>query len=173
MPDKPSKLMPALYGGIIMGVISGVPFLNIVNCLCCAGLLLGGFMAVFFYKKDLTAAMPPLTSGDGVQLGALAGLIGAIVANLLDAILLTTVGNISGEMIYDFISSLDFFKEMPPDAMEQMEEGLRETGIKAFNVILSLILYPIFGLLGGLIGYSVFKPKSGVVPPPPPVQAQA
>ncbi len=96
MPDKPSKLMPALYGGIIMGVISGVPFLNIVNCLCCAGLLLGGFMAVFFYKKDLTAAMPPLTSGDGVQLGALAGLIGAIVANLLDAILLTTVGNISG-----------------------------------------------------------------------------
>ena len=31
MPDKPGKLMPALYGGVIMGVISGIPILSIVN----------------------------------------------------------------------------------------------------------------------------------------------
>ncbi len=51
MPEKPSKLMPALYGGVIMGLISGIPFLNLVNCLCCAGVMLGGFMAVFFTRR--------------------------------------------------------------------------------------------------------------------------
>jgi hypothetical protein len=30
-----------------------------------------------------------------------------------------------------------------------------------------LIIYPIFGLLGGLIGYSVYKPKAGTPPPAP------
>jgi len=48
-----------------MGLISGIPFLNFVNCCCCAGVLFGGFMAVFFYSKELKAGMAPLESSDG------------------------------------------------------------------------------------------------------------
>ena len=66
MKEKPGMLMPALYGGIIMAVISTVPGLSLINCLCCAGVLLGGFMAVFFYKKELMPDMPPMTSSDGI-----------------------------------------------------------------------------------------------------------
>jgi len=46
----------------------------------------GGFMAVFFYKKDLTESSPPLTNGDGLGLGALAGVVGAVVTMILTAL---------------------------------------------------------------------------------------
>ncbi len=174
MPEKPSKLMPALYGGIIMGVISGIPFLNFVNCLCCAGVLFGGFMAVFFYKKDLRPEDPLLTSSDGVQLGALAGVFGGIVGSLLTALLFYTIGNVAGQAMYKGImslyDSLGILDKMPPEAVEQMEQGIMEKGLSAVQLFLGLVIDVIFGLLGGLIGYAVFKPKAGIVPPTPPVQ---
>jgi hypothetical protein len=171
MPEKPNKLMPALFGGIITGVLSGIPFVNFVNCLCCAGVMLGGFMAVFFYNKDLTPQMPPLTSSDGLQLGALSGVFGAIVGTIISALLLAVVGNVAGQamfdMVYNFYDSAGILDQMPPDAIDQMEQGMKDSGLSVFNVIISLIIYPIFGLLGGLIGYSVYKPKAGTPPPVP------
>ena len=120
MPEKPNKLMPALYGGIIMGVISGIPFLNLLNCCCCAGVLLGGALAVFFYKNDLKEGMPPLTSGDAIELGALAGVIGAVIGSILTAGFLAALGNVSGEAIMGILEG--FKDQMPPGTLEQMEE---------------------------------------------------
>jgi hypothetical protein len=165
--------MPALYGGIIMGVISGIPFLNLVNCLCCAGVLFGGFMAVFFYKKDLASDGPPLTSSDGVQLGALAGVFGAIIGSVIAGGLLLTVGNVAGEAMYKAIMSVydsaGILDKMPPEAIEQMERGIMDGGFSVFQFFMGLVVDVIFGLLGGLIGYAVFKPKATAVPPVAPV----
>jgi hypothetical protein len=170
MPEKPSKLMPALYGGIIMGVISGIPFLNFVNCLCCAGVMFGGFMAVFFYKKDLLPEHPPLASSDGVQLGALAGVFGAIISTIITAVIVFTIGNVGGEamskMILDLYDQMGILDQMPPDAIEQMEQGMMDSGLSATSLIISLVTSVVFGLVGGLIGYAVFKPKA--VPPAAP-----
>jgi len=160
--------MPALYGGIVIGVISGLPFLSLINCLCCAGVLLGGFLSVFFYKKDLTPQMPPLTSNDALQLGALAGLFGAIVGNILSAIILYSVGNLMGEAMMEFFEG--FRDQMPPGTIEQIEEGVRSGEVSPVGIVISLIIDPLFGLLGGLIGYSVFKPKAAIEPLPPPAQ---
>jgi len=172
MPNKPSILMPALYGGIIMAVISAVPGLNLLNCLCCAGVMFGGLMAVFFYKKDLTA-QTPLESSDGVKLGLLAGVFGAIIGSILTAGLMAVTGNVGGQMVKSMLESSGALDKMPPEAVEQMESGLRETSLSFFAVIMSLIIDPLFGLLGGLIGYAVFKSKSGAVVPQPPVQPPA
>lgn len=169
MPQKPSMLMPALYGGIIMGVISAAPGLSLINCICCAGILFGGFMAVFFYKKELTPEMSPLTSSDGLQLGALAGLFGAIVGTLLSLLVMKVIGNVNGEMMLGFMER--FRNSMPPDSWDKMEEGMREGRISPFNIVMVFIFDVIFGLLGGLIGYSVLKTKPqmmNVQPPPPP-----
>jgi hypothetical protein len=170
MPEKASKLMPALYGGIIMGVISGIPFLNFVNCFCCAGVLFGGFMAVFFYKKDLPVDGQQLTSSDGVQLGALAGVFGAIVGAVITGGLLMSVGNVAGEAMYKAImgiyDSAGILDKMPPEAVEQMERGIMDGGFSIGQFILGMIVDVVFGLLGGLIGYAVFKPKATAVVPP-------
>jgi hypothetical protein len=168
MPEKQSKLMPAIYGGTIIGIISGVPFLSLINCLCCAGIMFGGVMAVFFYKKDLPPDNPTFTNSDAVALGALAGLFGAVISNIITGILFVTVGNIAGKALYDIFmglyDSLGILDKMPPDAVEQMERGMMDSGLSVTNIVLSFILYPVFGLLGGLIGYAMFKPK-----PQPPV----
>jgi hypothetical protein len=171
MPEKPSKLMPALYGGIIIGLISGIPFLSFVNCLCCAGVLFGGVMAVFFYKKDLTPQMPPLSNSDALALGALAGLFGALFSNILSAVFLYTIGNVAGEATYKAViglyDSMGLLEQMPPEALEQMEQGMMEGTLSAVSVISSFIIYPLFGLLGGLIGYALFKPKADTKQQPP------
>jgi hypothetical protein len=50
-----------------------------------------------------------------------------------------------------------------------MRKGLEEKGLSAMNFVFALIIDPLFGLVGGLIGYQVFKPKTVTLPPPPPV----
>jgi hypothetical protein len=171
MPEKPNKLLPAIYGGAIMALIAAIPVLNFVNCLCCAGVMFGGFMAVFFYQKDLKPGMPLLNSSDGVVLGLLAGLFGAILANVLTAVILMAFGNVAGQMLYGILESSGVTEQMPPDALEQMRTGLEETGIKPLSIFLTFIMYPLFGLFGGLIGYSIYKPKLGAITPPPPPPA--
>lgn len=177
MPPKPNKVIPALYGGIIMGVISGVPFLNFVNCCCCAGILFGGFMAVFFYKNDLKPDMPPLASGDALAVGALAGVFGAIISSILEGALMLTVGNLAGQTLVDMILRLyDRFgirDQLPPGSLDQLEM-LKLARYSPFMVVRAFMIHPLFGLLGGLIGFSVFKPKVALPPSalvPPPAQA--
>lgn len=172
MPEKPSKLMPALYGGIIIGLLSGIPFVSLINCLCCAGILIGGFLAVFFYKKDLPPDAPPLTNNDALALGALAGLFGALFSSIISSVFLLTVGNVAAGMMYDFFiwgyDKAGILDKMPPEALDEMREGMSDSGIKISTIAWSFVVTPLFGLLGGLIGYAVFKPKVEEQPPAPP-----
>jgi hypothetical protein len=154
-----------------MAVISAVPGLSLLNCFCCAGIMLGGFMAVFFYKKDLTGTMPPLTSGDGVKLGLLAGVFGAVIGVILGKIIYAIAGGVDSEMVLGMLDSMGLKDKMPPEALAGLEQGGDPTGI--LQIFVTFIISPLFGLLGGLIGYSVFKGKPlAPAPPPPAASAQ-
>jgi hypothetical protein len=160
MRTKPPILLPALYGGIVIGVLVGVPYLNFVNCCCCAGVLAGGVLAVFFYKKDFMPDMPPLDSGDALKVGALAGAIGGVVATVLGQLLQL----VSGQNV----------KEELETAMEHMPGGEGEAVLQMvmsfvdspfyilIGLVFSVFLCTVFGLLGGLIGYAVFKPRGSM-----------
>jgi hypothetical protein len=161
MNNRPDKLLPALYGGIIIGVISAVPFLNWINCCCCAGVMLGGFLSVLFYKNDL-APSAMLTNGDALQLGALAGLFGAVIGTGVNALFLSVLGNLSGESLAELLRG--FEDVIPPKAFDGLEEGILQADrigpvAVLWSFITSLVIDPLFGLIGGLIGYAVFKPK--------------
>jgi hypothetical protein len=160
MPQKPDKFAPALYGGILMGVLSATPYLSFVNCLCCAGILLGGFMSVFFYKKELTADMETLTSSDGMTLGAFAGLFGAVTSGILEGLFFLIFGNIANEASLQTMQSMGVLDRLPPEALEQIEQGMLQQGFSIVGVIVGFIICPLFGLLGGLIGYAVFRKRS-------------
>lgn len=175
MPEKPSKLTSALYGGLIMGAISGLPVLSIVNCFCCAGVLLGGFLSVMFYKNELTASMPPLTSSDGMQLGALAGLFGALFGSILHVLTLVAIGDVTSGMVLNILKNMN----LPPEAMDAIEQSIEQAGaltvfVIVKQILINLLIDPLFGLLGGLIGFNVFKPKAHMmnVPPTPPPATQ-
>lgn len=176
MNQKPDKIIPALYGGIIMAIISAIPFLSMLNCLCCAGILLGGFLGVYFYKNNFTPDTPPFTSGDCMGVGALAGVFGAIFGTILSVIFLALFGNIMGRFVAEMIQSMNL--NLPEEAMSAIEESM-DKGITfvslVFQFMASLVIDAVFGLLGGLIAFSVYKPKQAPIPPspmspPPPVQ---
>src|SRR5512137_1271769 len=77
--NKDSFLKSALIGGVALGVLSALPVLGAVNCLCCAWVIGGGMLAAHLYVKD---SPTPVTLGTGVLLGLLAGVVGAVVDTL-------------------------------------------------------------------------------------------
>jgi uncharacterized membrane protein YeaQ/YmgE (transglycosylase-associated protein family) len=160
--------MSSLYGGVIMGVVSAVPGLSLINCLCCAGVMLGGVAAVFFYKKELAPDMKPLESADGMKLGALAGVFGGVIGTILTIIIFKTIGNVGGEMM---LGMMEFLRDkMPPESWDQMSEGMLSDELPAVNLAIGFVLDIIFGLIGGLIGYQIFKPKQQMMNVQPPQQ---
>ncbi|HTR82693.1 MAG TPA: hypothetical protein VMM58_13780 [Bacteroidota bacterium] len=160
MQPKPDRFIPALYGGLIIAGISAIPGLNLINVCCCAGILLGGFLAVFFYNQEMTAEMDPLTSNDCVRLGALAGVIAAVAGTVISMLVMLVFGNIAIEMMMRIIHRMNI--ELPPNIDEMINQGMEEKisffGM-VFSLFLNLIIDIIFSTLGGLIGWSVFKPK--------------
>jgi hypothetical protein len=164
--QKPEYLVPALIGGAIAGVLTGIPF---INCLCCLWVLAGAALAAHLLAKNTAG---PLTSGDGAIVGALAGIVAAIVHALVDipfrAFNLDVARRILERMSGTF--------ENLPSGWESWLEG-SPAGLSVAMFLLGLFIgaaiYAVFGLLGGIIGVSLFGRKNlqaGPVeaPPPPP-----
>lgn len=159
--EQPSKMTPALIGGAVMGLISATPFLNFINCLCCAGIILGGFLAVFFYKDQLTPEMPQLTPSDGLVLGALAGVFGFLISTLISLIIYTVFGPVASEAMINIM--IRMFEsaglDLPPEAYDDIRDSARQSPINALNLFIGLITSVVFGIVGGLIGAAIYKPK--------------
>jgi len=168
METKPDKLLPALYGGIIMAILSTVPGLNLLNCLCCAGIMLGGFFGVFFYRQEILGTSYLLTPGDAAVIGLLSGVFGALVGMLLSIAINLLFGNVGAKLVFSIIEQWNL--TLPPEAEESIRESLeRSLTVSAliFSFFASLILDSIFGVFGGLIGYALLKPQTKQVSPPP------
>lgn len=181
MLEKPSKYRAAFFAGIAIGLVSSIPGLNLINCCCCAGIILGGVLAVYLYKKDLEPGMPPLEASDGVILGVMAGVVGAFVAVLFDLILFAIMGPVAMEFVQEIvdrvIENMEESGSIPPDVADQIRDQLEESfaesktfvGILS-NLFFTLIIYPIFALMGGLIGYAIWRQKKTMDQTPAPSQ---
>jgi len=142
-----NKLKPALLGGLIVGLLSAIPF---VNYCCCIWGIAGGAVAGLLYIKESPTRIGP---GDGAMIGALAGLVGAIIYLII------------GVPIAYFLGSA------------AMEESLARAGIQLpFTGFLLFLLSGLIGglvllclsVIGGLISVPIFEKRKDVPPPPPP-----
>ncbi|MCK5147798.1 hypothetical protein KAR48_13655 [bacterium] len=161
MENQPSKLIPALIGGGTMAILSTVPLINLGNCLCCMWLLIGGAMAVWFYRKNLPAGTV-MTGGDGALIGLLAGVFGALFFTLLNTLFMAMGNAMPLDDIFDNIRQ--YQGDIDPE-IEDFFNGIGEEGFLSpffvvIQLIASLIIYSIFGLLGGIIGVAIFKKKA-------------
>jgi len=153
MEERPDKLKPALLGGILIGIISAIPVLNWINCFCCAGIIIGGIVAVHFYNKNLVGH--ELTSSDGVTIGLMAGASGALISTILTSIIM-------GGVKHQIDRILENSSQIPPeleDALIQIQQMGGEMFFIIIGLVFSLIIYSIFGIIGGLIAVSIFKGK--------------
>jgi hypothetical protein len=148
-----SFFLSALLGGVIIAVLSNFPVLNFINCLLCIWVWVGAMLAVFIYRGFQHGVMD-LTPGQGAGLGALSGVIGAFLGVFL--YLLTSF--ITQPMFTQIARTLDINVGLPTDTSTLGAALITSFIFFIFNVV----LYPLFGALGGLITASLMgqKPKA-------------
>ena len=154
----PSRLQPALFGGLFIGVLSALPFVSNLNACCCLWVIAGGVLTSYLLQERMTT---PLTAGDGAVTGLLAGVLGALIAGVLNV----------GFSLMMGISGADALDQLPqgnmPQEVERVFEQVRNMPSAVwliFPFILYIVVFPIFAMLGGLLGVAIFKRT----PPPPP-----
>jgi hypothetical protein len=147
-----SKLKPALLGGLIVGVLSAIPF---VNYCCCIWAIGGGAVAGLIYIKGSPTRVP---TGDGAMVGALTGLVGALIYLIIGLPIVLLFGAAS------------------------IEESLKGTGVQlplsgtlllVLGALFAAISLIILATLGGLLAIPIFEKRKDDLTPPAPTTGGA
>ena len=171
MIEKPSKTQPALIGGLVIGLLWSVPFLNLINLCCCLGVMAGGALAAWLLIKRSPEL--PVSSGDGAVVGLLAGLVGAGVYLLLGIPIALVFNPQTGVSAVKSIFAL----MNNPEVNRAMEEAIRNTENQSLaeRLVGALVGWGItsvisvgFSAIGGLLGVSMFEKRKGQPPQAPP-----
>ena len=116
-----------------------------------------------------------MESSDALMVGLLSGLVGAAGATLLSTMFAFITGPLENELVYGFMERLlDRLVEsgsLPSatadELMTQLEQSMASAtsfGTIIAGFFFNIIIYPIFGMLGGLIGFGLTKRKAPTVP---------
>jgi hypothetical protein len=154
-------MMPALLGGVFIGVLSGLPIIGICNC-CCLWIVSGGVLAAYLEQQNQPVS---LRLAQGARVGVIAGIIGAVIWLLLD----TALAPIQARFIGEFARTA---RDLPPELQEMLEsiEGGKGPGV--IYGFLLLCLSAVVAMIGGMIGAAYFKKDvppalGGPINPPP------
>ena len=155
--EKPSMIKPALIGGVILGVLAAIPFLNL---LCCAWMLVAGVVAAWIYIKNSPIQ---ITSGNGAAVGALAGFVGGIIQTIFSVV--------------SFVVQMGEDPEAFAEKMRQATPFIDPNALKMFteHMVLFLFVGSLFTIicaigvsaLGGMIGVAIFEKRKGAMPQQP------
>lgn len=161
----PSKFTPIIISSVIMITISLFPVLNLINLLCCAGIILGGFAGTAYYNKSLTAAGQQIQFKDGAAIGILSGIVSALVVVIASTLLTIALKENPVPEALRLIDTYGF--RIPPEMEEFLQKISNEYNKSGFSITLTLITliadlitYPLFGAIGGILGVTVFKKRA-------------
>jgi len=164
-----NKVKPAVIGGVVLGLLSAIPFVNFVNICCCLWAIVGGLLATYLYVKN---SPTPANAGDGAVVGAIAGAVGAVIYLIVGIPLAIVGGAAMREMMVNILTNID------PSQADMIRRQLEAQGDNIAGVIvqslIGAVLLLVFAVLGGLLGIPLFeKRKGGTMPPPPPAPGGA
>jgi hypothetical protein len=181
--NRKNMWKPAAIGGILLGVLSSMPYINYLNLACCAWVIGGGVLAAYLYVKESPAMV---TLGQGVILGLLTGVIGTVIVGLFYIPLLLMSSSDSLGFAEQLRKMMD---QLPWATNEDRQAFIELTSRKGFVTILyiasmvfQLAIDCLMSMLGGTLGVAIFeKRKPGdpfsqapgserpaTLPPPPP-----
>jgi len=160
-----SRLQPAVIGGVVIGVLSALPLISAGNCCCCLWIIGGGAVAAYLMQQHQTA---PITVGDGAAVGAMAGLVGAVVQLVIAIPVHLVAGPLQMRMMQRIMERA---AQENPDLgrmADQMQYGI---GHGIIGLIFAFGFYltvgTAFATLGGMLGALFFKKDAPPVAPPP------
>ena len=143
-----NKLKPALLGGLIVGVLSALPFVSLCCCIWAIG---GGLLAGMLYIKS---SPTPVATGDGAIVGALSGVVGAVIYLII------------GLPIALLRGTADMEEQLTRSGVHLPFTGTILLLVGGLVAALALL---VLATLGGLLAVPIFeKRKPGDLPPPPP-----
>jgi hypothetical protein len=94
-------LKPMLIGGIVCGIIAGIPVINCLNC-CCLMYIASGAIAAYLILKKAPVSMNDIALA-GAGSGFIAGLIGGILNFVFSLVINTTSAGIMGDDMMESI----------------------------------------------------------------------
>jgi hypothetical protein len=142
-----NKLKPALLGGLIVGLLSAIPF---VNYCCCIWAIGGGALAGFLYIKS---SPTPVPTGDGAIVGALTGVVGALIYLVI------------GLPIAFFFGAAEMEAQLVRSGVQLPFSG---TLLLVFGALIAAVCLLVLATLGGVLSIPIFEKRKPDVPPPPP-----
>ena len=149
--------LAGLIGGVVIAALSNIPYIRVANCLFCMWVWVGGIFAAWLYKRF----DGKLTPGQGAGVGALAGIIAGLIG-----LVISLFGFASAQAALSAASQY-----LDPELIGGFDLASLAGPLAVAGGFVSLILFTIFGTLGGLIGGAIFKSKPEAVAAytPPPV----
>jgi hypothetical protein len=147
------KLLPALLGGLFIGVLSSLPIVSAANLCCCLWVVCGGALAAWLMQQNTPR---PVTYGEGAIVGLLAGIAGTIVWGVLMTGLSLIAG---GGMDLDSVRRAMEEADMPPETREAFQQVGPLVLLGALFVGWS-VMNMVFAVLGGLAGVAIFGKKT-------------
>ena len=152
-----AMLMPAVWGGLVIGVLSALPIIGAANLCCCMWVIGGGMVAAYVLQSNTPQA---ISTGDGALVGLLAGLIGAVVHAIVSLPINMLMGGVTQRVLQQIVNTAPDI----PDNVRQMMERMGDSA--AFSIVGVMIGFmfwlfcgAIFATLGGLLGAVFFKKK--------------
>ena len=143
-------IKPGLIAGVIAGILSAIvsilliimPWMN--YCCCCGWILffcIFGFLSVYLLKKEVET--PELI--DGAIVGVFTGLVAFVIVTIADVIFGFLFGSVVGigmsESSANVIAGAAGYAGM----------------LVLFNGIMRIVIFPIFGAIGGIIAVEVLS----------------
>jgi hypothetical protein len=168
--NQSGMLKPALIAGVLAGVISAIPGLKILNCVCCAWIIAGGVLAANLYVKQAVAVVP---LGSGVVLGLLTGLIAGVVETIFSIPISIAMRGAGADVFLQMERMMDQIPNFPAESKEIMRSFARRgLGFVVLIIggIITTFIYGLVGMIGGAVGVAIFekrKPGAPLAPPPP------
>jgi MFS-type transporter involved in bile tolerance (Atg22 family) len=164
MVEKPSKLKPALLGGLVLGLGSVIPGLSYGNLCCCGWGLVGGALAANLLIKS--SPVFRIKNADGSAAGALAGVVGSFIYLVIGVPLNLLQWNA-------VISQIEQRADTSSDPASRAAVQQLLTAMQDHPVLISLGIWLIFAIvgigvaaIGGVIGVSMFEKRKGQQDPP-------
>jgi len=138
-------MKPALFGGVVGGIVSVIPVIGqLLVCCFCLPTLGGSALAVWMYLKDRPNER--LTTSDAALCGSLAGVVAGVLGAILGYFVNLAFGALSATVLQDLYGTM-------PDFASQVAVG-------GFGLLISIPLSAIvdgaMGALGGFLAMQLF-----------------
>jgi len=149
-----NKLKAALLGGLIVGVLSViVSQIPIVSLCCCLWGIGGGAVAGLIFIKGSPTRV---SVGDGAMVGALAGVVGAVIYLIIGLPIALFLGAAAMQQAF---------------AQSGVHIPFSGTVLLIVGNLIGGICLIILAAVGGILSVPIFEKRKDVVPPPPPPAA--